>query len=288
MLNPKNAKWILVTGASSGIGRATAEYLARNGFHVYACARQETDLKSLGALENVISIKMDVTSAEEVTAAVKFVEGQGTGLFGLVNNAGLSFAGILIETPVEDIISLFAVNVFGMHRVTRAFFPLILEAKGRIVNISSGNGFFAYPFTGPYNMSKFSVEAYTETLRRELIFKDVKFILINPGQVKTPIWDKTVKKGMDDLERLRKDTRLPELIDFGKVVAKNVMEGVQKNAIPPERIAEAIHEALIAEQPKLRYLVPNTRFQYKMMKLLPESSLDKMVKKQLEKMRIDS
>jgi NADP-dependent 3-hydroxy acid dehydrogenase YdfG len=130
-------KSILVTGASTGIGRNLAETLAENGYHVYAGARKADDLKELDAIENVTAVQLDVTDQDQVDAAVAMITEKGTGLYGLVNNAGVGGGGDVIDTPVDDQSFVYRVNVEGVYRVTQAFAPMIIASKGRIITTGS-------------------------------------------------------------------------------------------------------------------------------------------------------
>ena len=146
----------LITGSSSGIGKATAEVLAESGFGVYAGIRSMQHAEQFSSKNNIIPIVLDVTDPNVVLAAFKEIQKRGTGLFGLVNNAGIAKAGALMDISDEDMKEQFEVNLFGVHRVTRLFIPLLHESQGRIVMMSSDSGFFATPFFGPYCSSKFA------------------------------------------------------------------------------------------------------------------------------------
>ena len=156
---------ILVTGASTGIGRHLAETLAGNGYHVYAGARKDKDLAALDAIDNVTAVKLDVTSQDQVDAAVDMIRQKGTGLYAVVNNAGVGGGGEVIDTPIEDQTFVYAVNVEGVYRTTQAFAPLVIESKGRIVTTGSIAGTIsAFPGFSAYSGSKHWIEAYTDSL----------------------------------------------------------------------------------------------------------------------------
>jgi len=171
-----NQKAVLVTGASTGIGRKITEVLAANGYFVYAGARKQKDLDALNEIENVQSIRLDVT-----------IQDGGRGLYGLVNNAGVGGGGPLIEIDEKDVQWMFDVNVFGVFRVTQAFAPMIIEEKGRIVTIGSIAGTLSGPFYGPYAMTKHSIEAYTDALAPEMERFDVQVSVIEPGNYRSEI-----------------------------------------------------------------------------------------------------
>ena len=156
----EDQKSILVTGASTGIGRNLTETLAENGYHVYAGARKDKDLAALDAIDNVTAVKLDVTKQDQVDAAVEMIREKGTGLYGLVNNAGVGGGGSVVDTPVEDQTFVYAVNVEGVYRVTKAFAPMVIESKGRIITTGSIAGTIsAFPGFSAYSGSKHWIEA---------------------------------------------------------------------------------------------------------------------------------
>lgn len=165
---PETQPHYLITGASTGIGRHAAEYLAGEGAIVFAGARRSADLEALGLIDNIVPVRLDVTSHDDIAAAVELVEKQTDQLHGLVNNAGVAFGGPIAVLAEEDLRTQLEINVFGVFRVTKAFFPLLHAGKGCVVNISSVSGTFTAPFMGPYSMSKFALEAYSDALRREV------------------------------------------------------------------------------------------------------------------------
>jgi len=227
-------KAVLVTGASSGIGRKVTERLAAEGYYVYAAARKEDDLRALDAIENVDSIRLDVTRPEEIAAAVEVVRKAGRGLHGLVNNAGVAVVGPLTETKEEDLRFVFDVNVFGPYRVTKAFAPLILESGGRITTISSIAGILSRPPLGAYSMSKHAVEAFGDTLAAELEPKGVKVSLIEPGNYRSEISrNASVRMGLGPDSPMADRSRFPE----------------------PDDVATAVVHALFDANPKRRYMV---------------------------------
>ena len=244
-------KAVLVTGASTGIGRQITEVLAANGYFVYAGARKQQDLDELNGIENVQSIRIDVTIQEEIDAAVKTVRAGGRGLHGLVNNAGVVIVGPSIEVGVEKVQWLFDVNVFGVYRVTQAFAPLIIENKGRITTIGSIAGSIGIGFLGPYSMSKHAIEAYTDALATEMKRFGVHVSVIEPGNYSSNIWDKDIKRASDS-GLVSKDSPYAE--DIAKWIA-SVGEIEPKE---PDDVAEAALHALFSDNPKRRYLVlPN-------------------------------
>jgi NAD(P)-dependent dehydrogenase (short-subunit alcohol dehydrogenase family) len=249
---PTAQKAVLVTGASSGIGRKITEVLASRGVYVYAGARKAEDLKALDTLENVTSIRLDVTIQSEIDAAVETVRVAGRGLYGLVNNAGVAILAPLIEVEESELDFLFDVNIYGPYRVTKAFAPLLIESRGRITTISSISGILSGTFFGPYSMSKHAMEAYGDSLAREMRRFDVRVSLVEPGNYKSDI-------GLSLLKRLRAggtdftDSAYRE--DLERIVSR---VGQREDQAEPDAVAEAVFHALFDDNPKMRYMVvPN-------------------------------
>ncbi len=266
-------KRILVTGASTGIGRAVTDYLAQRGDRVYAGARENHDLEALEQVPGVTPLRLDVTQPQDIAASVSKVKEETEKLDGLVNNAGVSGGGPLMEIGVEEIERQFAVNVFGVHRVTKAFFPLILRAEGRVVNMSSVGGRLALPFLGPYVMTKFAIEAYSDSLRRELAPHGIEVAVIQPGNVRTPIWNKT------DPEDPRYDGSIFE--ERYRRLARYFINQGNTKGMPPERIARTVYHALHARRPRIRYLVSESNFRQRFLEILPTRLFDWILKRRL-------
>lgn len=243
---------VLVTGASTGIGREIAETLAREGYFVYAGARKQKDLDALNAIDNIQAIRLDVTVQDEIDAAVQTVAKGGKGLYGLVNNAGVFIGGPMIEVDLEDVHWLMDVNVYGVVRVTQAFAPMIIESQGRITTIGSISGILSGRFSGPYSMSKHAIEAYTDTLATEMSKFHVQVSVIEPGNydsdiAKTALAKMTSEQGAGD-DSLYAD-ELKEW--FSRPWDRSIYKG-------PEEVAEAALAALFADKPLRRYMVvPN-------------------------------
>jgi len=243
---------VLVTGASSGIGRQITELLASQGYFVYAGARSQQDLDALNALENVEAVRLDVTVQDEIDAALETVREGGRGLYGLVNNAGVFTGGPLIETDIGELQWLFDVNVYGVYRVTQAFAPMIIEAQGRIVNISSISGVLDWPMGGLYTMSKHAVETYNDTLALELARFGVKVSAIEPGNFKSDI-TMSARARMAKSGVQRPDTRYAE--EWARFAESPEDRGQYKD---PDEVAAAAMHALFDSNPKPRYMVvPN-------------------------------
>ncbi|MDA8137532.1 MAG: SDR family oxidoreductase [Desulfobacteraceae bacterium] len=273
---PKHSSVVLVSGASSGIGRATVEYLASHGFHVFAGARDRRALEELSRIPNTTALRLDVTRPEEIRAARKMIEDKGMGLFGLVNNAGIVEVGPLMDLESASLRAQFEVNFFGIHELTKTFFPLLLQSQGRVVMISSDSGFFATPFAGPYCASKFALEGYSDSLRREITHHGVKVILIEPGPVATAIWGKAEKS--IDPDKFPHSIFIKEAKALGEY---SIAQG-QRDALPPSAVAEAIYWALTSAKPRLRYLVAKKSWEYRLIKILPAYFVDRLVRKKIQ------
>ena len=245
---------VLVTGASSGIGRATAERLAAEGFHVYAGARKAEDLAALDALDNMEGIRLDVTLPAEIEAAVETVRAGGRGLYGLINNAGVAVVAPLIEVSEAELHFQLDVNVYGPYRVTKAFAPLIIESQGRVSTTGSISGFVTWGLGGPYTMSKHAVEAFTDVLAAELEPLGVRVSIVEPGNYKSSISESMRKRLVEagyDSEGSRYKAQMDQLM------AGSADRSQYKD---PTEVAEAFLHAMTAEQPKRRYLVvPDAR-----------------------------
>ena len=270
-------KLVLITGASSGIGRACTEYLALQGFKIYAGARKDQDIEALNKIKNVIGLKIDVTDNESIKKAFNYVKNENSGLFGIVNNAGIVSAGPLMDISTNDLINQFNVNLIGIHRITSTFFPLILESKGRIIMISSNSGFFAAPFFGPYCASKFALEGYSDSLRRELLLYDVKVIIIQPGRINTAIWS----KGEELLNNFKGSIFEKEAV----VIGKHEIEKGKTDSLDPTEVAKIILKALTIKKPKNRYMIVPNVFRNKMLKILSSKRIDNILRKELVKIK---
>ncbi|HEX3511274.1 MAG TPA: SDR family oxidoreductase [Solirubrobacteraceae bacterium] len=269
----------LVTGASTGIGRATALGLAAAGFTVLAGVRDAEAGESLrsaaggGALR---PITLDVTDRAQIASAVQAVpDGR---LDALVNNAGIGIGGPVETLPEEDLRRQFDVNVFGQIAVTRALLPALRAAHGRILFISSIGGRVPMAFSAPYAASKHAIEAFADTLRVELHSSGVQVALIEPGSVATPIWDKS----RSEADRVQIPPELEPY--YGKVPAAldKVLEDTGRRGMPPEAVARAIERALKARRMRARYLVGRDAVAMLALKrVLPDRAFDGLVRRAL-------
>ena len=268
----------MVTGSSTGIGRACAVALDRKGFHVLAGVRKDADGESLKAsAAGIEPVIIDVTDAATIEALRTKVDAEHGGrLAGLVNNAGISVAGPLEGVPIDEWRRQFEVNVIGQVAATKALLPALRAAKGRVAFMSSVGGKNAIGLLGPYGASKHAIEAIGDSLRQEMQPFGVNVAIIEPGSVATPIWDKGLE-GAEDMRAALGDevNRLyGERLDaFERLAKKTGAAGV-----PPEEVAEAVTHALTADRPKTRYVVGrDAKAQLAMKAVLPDRALDRLI-----------
>lgn len=248
-------KAVLITGASTGIGRYAAERLAAKGYFVYAGARKAADIEELNKIDNIMAVRLDVTKQDEIDAAVALIRKQGRGLWGVVNNAGVNVVAPQIEADISEVEFLFNVNVFGVFRVTKAFAPLIIESQGRIVNISSISGFLSGPSYGIYAGSKHALEAMTDALSREMAELGVTVAAVEPGNFASEIGLTRCKRRLADTDAkpyLYFEERRQEQLTRCR---ERIEAGVTNEGTPPDAVAATIEQALFEENPKRRYLI---------------------------------
>jgi NAD(P)-dependent dehydrogenase (short-subunit alcohol dehydrogenase family) len=271
---------VVVTGASTGIGQACALRLDKIGFHVFAGVRREEDgarVKSQ-ASERLSPLIIDVADAASIALAKDTVTAAlgDSGLAGLVNNAGIGVGGALEYMPIDDLRRQLEVNVIGQIAVTQAFLPLIRKGKGRIVNMGSIGGKVATPFLGPYNASKFAMEALTDALRQELRPWGIQVAIVEPGNIKTPIWEKA-KSSADEVERTMPEEGR-QLYSGAIAALRNTVEKQATSGIPPDEVAKRVEHALTASSPKTRYLVGgDARAQAVLGRVVPDRVRDGLV-----------
>jgi NAD(P)-dependent dehydrogenase (short-subunit alcohol dehydrogenase family) len=244
------AKAVLVTGASSGIGRKITERLAAHGYFVYAGARKDEDLEALAAIKNVQPVRLDVTRAGDIEAAVVTITKGGRGLYGLVNNAGVATNGSLADMKLEEFDLLMAVNVSGPVRVTKAFEPLIVAQKGRITNIGSVWGVDASADLPAYVMSKHAMEGFTDSLAKQLEPQGVRVSIVEPGH-----YDSNIGK------------------NFAARTGGDLKDADRSMYPPPDDVAAAVENALFGPTPKQRYMVIPDR-----------ESAERTIRKQFERL----
>ena len=275
---------VVVTGASTGIGYAIAQMLAREGFHVFAGVRRRQDadrlIEEIG--DELTPLVFDIADPEGLAEAARDVgERLGrTTLAGLVNNAGIATAGPLLHQPIEEFRRQLEINVVAQVAVVQAFAPLLGADRtrtgdpGRIINMSSVAGRIAAPFLGAYAASKHALEAVSDSLRRELILYGVDVIVIEPGSVATPIWDKA--ESADYTPYFRTDYK----DSVSRLRAHALKEG--RAGFPPERVAASVLRALVAPKPPTRIpVVPGRLKNWLLPRLLPDRALDALIAKGL-------
>lgn len=244
-------KAVLVTGASTGIGRKITEVFAGKGYFVYAGARKQADLDALNAIENVQAVKLDVTKQDQIDAAVAIVENGGRVLHGLINNAGVFIGGPLADVDLEEFKWLMDVNVYGVYRMNQAFAPMLIASKGRISTIGSISGTLSGRYAGQYSMSKHAIEAYTDSLAAEIEPLGVKVSVIEPGNYNSAISESAKQRMLkknDDYAR--KGSQFAQA--FNAWLERDWDRSVFKE---PDEVAEAALHAMFADEPLRRYMV---------------------------------
>jgi NAD(P)-dependent dehydrogenase (short-subunit alcohol dehydrogenase family) len=276
-------KTVVVTGASTGIGWGCVKVLIAGGFRVFGSVRRQADAERLRAEfgANFLPLIFDVTDAAAVAAGAAQVDAAlgGASLFGLVNNAGIAVPGPLLLVKIEDFERQIAVNLTGQLIVTQAFAPLLGVDRsrnggpGRIVMISSVSGKNARPFLGPYSASKFALEGMSESLRRELLVFGLDVIIVAPGTVATPIWDRANATDVAPF------AGTPYAHALEKLKLYMVTNG--KKGLPPERLGEVVKSALTAANPKTRYTVTPHPIENWLLNTLPKRLVDNMIARRL-------
>jgi NAD(P)-dependent dehydrogenase (short-subunit alcohol dehydrogenase family) len=250
-------KAVLITGASSGIGRLTAERLADAGYLVYAGARSQDDIDELNKIDNIVAVRLDVTVQEDIDAAVDFVREQGRGLWGIVNNAGINVIDPLIELDEGTMDLMFDVNVYGVVRITRAFAPMVIESKGRIVNVSSISGVLAGGLTGygVYSMTKHAIEAYTDQLAWEMMKFGVAVSAIEPGNYASSIGVTRCRRMLGQRDSRNYRYFADEMNEYYESCEARLASDEPSSSPEPVPVAAAIEHALFDPEPKEHYLV---------------------------------
>lgn len=248
-------KAVLITGASTGIGRNMAERLAKEGYFVYAGARKDKDLAELDAIENVKAVRLDVTRQDDIDAAVATIGKEGRGLWGLINNAGVASSGPVAFMDDADLDFVLNVNVNGVVRVTRAFIPLIVESKGRIVTTGSISGILSSANGSAYSMSKHAMEALVDSLAKEMADTGVSVSVIEPGSYKSMIRRTTVARIRKSIEASGGD-----LTDEMKAQMQQQVD--RETTLPePDAVSDAAMHALFSDEPRRRYMVVPNQFE---------------------------
>jgi NAD(P)-dependent dehydrogenase (short-subunit alcohol dehydrogenase family) len=267
---------VLVTGTSSGIGRAVATQLASDGFAVFAGVRNDSDARDVAAIGGVRAVTIDVTDRDSVARAMASIESSGIPLHGLVNNAGIALGGPLEYLPLDDLRRQLEVNVVGTLAVTQAAIPLLRATRGRIVSIGSIASRFGAPFLGPYCASKAALAMLMDSLRFELTPAGIAVVLFEFAAVKTPIWQKG-RALKDDLT-----PRLPERAqrDYAPFIdaAMKQIDHEERVGLDPAIVAKAICSALTVPHPRPRYVIGKQAHVQAAVAALPHRLRDKMVR----------
>jgi NAD(P)-dependent dehydrogenase (short-subunit alcohol dehydrogenase family) len=245
---------VVVSGASSGIGAATVELLANKGYVAFAGVRTIADAERLAAIHpNVRPIMLDVTSADSVSAAARDVRISRVSLVGVVSNAGIALGGPLETLPIDELRRQFEVNVFGALHVVQVFLPMLPEGRGRVVFVGSIAGRLATPYIGPYSASKFALRSISDSLRVELAPSGIAVSLIEPGSVKTPIW----QKGRDNQAKLFESLGANPRPHYRRALETVVVatNNEERGGMPVEVVSEAIYHALTSAKPRPQHLL---------------------------------
>ena len=269
-------KAVIITGASSGIGKDTALVLAKAGYQVFAGVRKKKDFEGWTGQPNVTPVVLDVAREEDclravadhgkVLSAAKAVH--------LVNNAGIALGGPVEGLPLEKWKEQFEVNVFGLLRSTQAFLPFVRATRGRVVNISSVSGLATSPYLGPYSASKFAVESISDALRREMRQFGVEVIVVEPGPVATPIWEKSLGRKEEVLGLINEEMR--KLYGREMEVFFREVDKAGKSGIPVRMVSSTVEKALSAKKPRTRYMLgpPGTGISMGLVGALPDRWVD--------------
>lgn len=265
-------RYALVTGGTSGLGREIAIKLAENGWYVFACGRNKAALEDIDNNTLAHGLELDVTSQESIDKAFEVVSAETNHLDVIINFSGVQKMSSLIEGDIKDIEDALSVNLIGMARVNKTFFPLIKQCCGRIINCSSECGWMTpQPFNGPYTLSKYAVEAYNDSLRRELMFLDIPVIKIQPGSFKTAMHGKT----LDSFDKLMNSTLM-----YRDVLErmKGMMVIELKMANDPKALVDAVMKAVNDRNPKRKYRVKNSPI-LGAIEVMPPIAVDTVYKK---------
>ena len=276
---------VLITGVSTGIGKAIAEELLDADFIVIGSVRNLSDAKDLKNRykENFFPVKFDVTKKDEIQIAKieieKILSENSSYLSCVINNAGIAIGGPIRYLDVDLFRKQFEVNLFGLIQVTQTFLNLMIDSnhykmKNKIINIGSISGKRSYPFVGPYTASKHALEGLSDALRRELLIHDIDVVLIEPGPIKTPIWDKV--PNIEDNPFLKTEYEIP----LRKFFKGYIQLGV--NGLNPQIIGQRVVKVLMTNKPKTRYVItPQKIKNYLMPGFLPDRWVDRLTGKML-------
>jgi NAD(P)-dependent dehydrogenase (short-subunit alcohol dehydrogenase family) len=252
------SKTIVITGCSSGLGRATALHLASLGWRVWATVRKESDLSSLlveamgkGWQDRLTPVLCDITHADEVARLTRVVADATPTLDALVNNAGTGFPGPLELLALADLRAQLEINLVAHLGVTQALLPLLKAGRGTLINVGSIGGRIAYPLNGPYHMSKFALEAMSDALRIELAPSGVKVVIIEPGSSPTAIWTTSLERGLSSEAAKKAQAYAPLMESVKRIALTDAARG-----FPPEQFARLVEHIVTSRRPAARYTLP--------------------------------
>jgi len=277
-----DASAVVVTGASSGIGKAIALELAQRGFVVFAGVRTAEDEGALQAEAGVgpgqlRPVRLDVTDQEQLATVTRTVEAEAGRLAGVVSNAGIAVAAPLEFVPLEDLRQQLEVNVVGAVATIQSFMPLIRRSQGRIVMVGAISGLVSSRLLGAYAASKFALEAVSDALRRELSAWRIPVSLVEPGRIATPIWSKSLADANERIARMP-----PEAIGYYQGLMDEVLDGareVEVKGTPPAAVARAVYRALTERRPRTRYFVgADAHIVNVLRRVLSDPMLDRLIK----------
>ena len=278
-------KYVIITGVSTGIGYSALENLVQSGYHVFGSVRNQQDADRLSQtfLDKFTPLFFDVTDEEAIIKSVEVVKsklGPKDQLVALVNNSGIALGGPVQHLPTDVYRKQFEVNLFGVVTVTRAFLELLgahhhSDYKGRIIMISSVSGKRSYPFVSPYTASKHALEAFSDSLRREMMLFGIDVVIIEPGPIKTPIWDKAPPA--DDNPFLGTEYESPLKRFYNEMITKGKNEG-----LPVDMVGKLIEKTITIKKPRTRYVITGRKWMdFILPGILPDRWMDKLFAKYL-------
>ncbi|MCC6695508.1 MAG: SDR family oxidoreductase [Candidatus Hydrogenedentes bacterium] len=270
---------VLITGAASGIGEACAVRLAAMGYTVFGTylTPEEGEAMRAAARQNVVPLPLDITDPRAISEAARVIsEATGeAGLSGLINNAGIDMPGPLEFLPIDSLRYQLNVNVIGQVAITQVLLPLIRKGRGRIVMIGSIDGRAVTPFQGAYGASKHALEAISDALRMEVRPWGIDVSVVEPGDIATPIWEKSLARADELLARLPRAAH--DLYGPMMKAARATAVKMSTKASPPEIVVKAVVHALTARRPRVRYLVGTDARIRLALELLPTRWVDRLI-----------
>lgn len=271
---------VVISGASTGIGAASALLLVEKGFVVFAGVRNESDAQRLAGISpNVRPLMLDVTKSDSLESAARLVRESGIALHGVVSNAGIAVGGPLEHVPPEDMRRQFEVNVYGALALVQTFLPFLSENDGRIVFVGSISGRLATPYIGPYSASKFALRGLADAMRLELKPSGIAVSLIEPGSVRTPIWSKGRTEAGQIARRLDSKARAHYRKAMERIVS--ITESEEHDGMPVEVVSSAIAHALTARRPRAQYVLGTPARMGSVMAVLPAGLRDRAVRRSM-------